>query len=274
MCLAALAVNCLAEWPLIAIANRDEFHNRPSQPLHTWTDVSPTIAAGRDLQSGGTWMGIGANGRFALLTNVRSAALQRGDRAPSRGALVVNALHGQMPSMAEAPLYSGFNLIAGQLVAPHGTGVEVELDYTTNQLDHGPQPTRLSAGVHALSNGALDCTWPKTSRLSQAMFSQFEKWQKLRNTSSPSLDIKTLEAWAFDALACTQQAPDEHLPNTGVPLEWERMLSAIKIVSPVYGTRSSAVVAVHADGQAYFTEWTYLPDGNVAGVARLQLKLI
>ncbi|HEX4842216.1 MAG TPA: NRDE family protein [Limnobacter sp.] len=268
MCLAALAIDAHPDWPLLVLANRDEFHHRPSAPLHVWPNTQPALLAGKDLQSGGTWLGVNAQGHFALLTNVRNNALNRGDAAPSRGQLVVDALHGLLPQPQQANTYSGFNLIAGRLLNAHG-GVDVKLECYSNQGATVPFALPLGNGVHVLSNGHLNEAWPKAKQLKLAV----EQLAAQPPISGDRLNWHGLEEHAVTALGSTMLAKDEELPNTGVPHEWEKMLSAVKIVSPVYGTRSSALLALQADGLLHFTEWTYTTTGAVAGKVRLQQRL-
>lgn len=253
---------------MLVLANRDEFHHRPSAPLHVWTDTHPVLLAGKDLQSSGTWLGVNARGYFALLTNVRNAELNRGETAPSRGQLVLDALSGLLPEVRQADHYSGFNLLAGQLLNHHGQ-VNVKLKCYTNQGASIPFEIPLPHGLHALSNGRMNEPWPKSQRLKLAV----EKMLTWLPGEEDEFTRERLEGAALDVLSSTSQAEDSELPNTGVPYEWEKMLSAVKIVSPVYGTRSSAMLALRANGVLHFTEWTYTPTGEVAGTVRLQLQL-
>ena len=258
MCLAALALNAHPEYPFICIANRDEFHNRPTAPLHAW---DATLFAGKDLQSGGAWLGVGTNGEFALLTNVRNAALNMPGTAPTRGELVVNAVRtGSGPAELESKHYAGFNLIRGNL---HNLGFQC----VSNQglkLDNGlPFSMQLTQGIHSLSNGHLGANWPKTRRLEAGLQAQLELSNRLPQ----------LESALFDLLAHTGLAEDSELPSTGVPYEWEKMLSAVKIVSPLYGTRSSAVILLDRSNTVHFTEITFNPTGNEIGRQRFEIPL-
>ena len=90
MCLIAWNWQPHSDLPLLLVANRDEYYARPTLPLQTWKGAS--IFAGKDLQAGGTWLGLGRGGRLAALTNVRDSRNQR-DSAPSRGALVTKITH-------------------------------------------------------------------------------------------------------------------------------------------------------------------------------------
>ena len=262
MCLAAFALNAHPEFPFVCVANRDEFHNRPTAPLHAWDNG---LFAGKDLQSGGAWLGVGKNGEFALLTNVRNAALNMPTTSPTRGELVVNSvLHGKGPTEHAALGYAGFNLI-------HGSLIQAALQCTSNQglkLDKAqPYSIPLNKGIHSLSNGHLGAPWPKTRRLETGLQGRLSTL----NAGAPA--IQELETDLFDLLAHTGHADDSELPNTGVPYEWEKMLSAVKIVSPLYGTRSSAVILLDCSNTAHFTEITFDPAGNEIGRQRFEIPL-
>lgn len=262
MCLAAIALNAHPDFPFVCVANRDEFHNRPTAPLHAWNS---TMFAGKDLQSGGAWLGVGTNGEFALLTNVRNAALNMPATAPTRGELVVNAIStGKGPSAESALEYAGFNLI-------HGNLNRLVFKCTSNQglklHNHLPFTVPLSQGIHSLSNGHLGADWPKTRKLESGLQTQ------LQILNSEATTVAQLERALFDLLAHTGLAEDDQLPSTGVPYEWEKMLSAVKIVSPLYGTRSSAVVLLDRSNTVHFTEITFDAAGNEIGQQRFEIPL-
>src|SRR5690606_2782678 len=71
MCLILFAWRPGHTVPLVVAANRDEFYARPALPLAEWADA-PGLLAGRDLEAGGTWLGLTRGGRFAALTNIRA----------------------------------------------------------------------------------------------------------------------------------------------------------------------------------------------------------
>jgi uncharacterized protein with NRDE domain len=229
MCLIVLAWQVVPGMPLLAAANRDEFYERPAQAAHWWEDA-PDICAGRDLQAGGSWLGITRGGRFAAVTNVR-APLEKRDEAESRGALVAAFLRSRAAPQAfidelatHAGRYNPFNLLVGD---------RESLVWYSNAREPGPgngQP--LAPGVYGLSNAQLDTPWPKLVH-SKAQFSS------LLCQGAPE------EAY-FEMLADTTQVCDERLPQTGVSLEWERLLSAVCIESPTYGTRVSSIVRLPA----------------------------
>jgi len=251
MCLAVLALRSLAGLPVLIAANRDEFHARPTAAAAAWPG-QPTLYAGRDLQAGGTWMGASAAGRYALVTNYRDPARQV-PGAPSRGALVEAYLRGRESPAAYAARvhrdgarYNGFNLIVG------------DTDTAWYYGNRGDAPRELPAGIYALSNHLLDTPWPKLAR-TKAAFARAV-------AHPPQPDLPALYA----ALADRAPAADDELPDTGVGRERERMLSSPFIVSPVYGTRSSTILALHADGRGELHERRFNPHGGATGETALR----
>ena len=234
MCLIVFAWKLLPSCPLIMAANRDEFFNRPAKAADWWDD-RPDVYAGRDLQEGGTWLGINRQGRFAALTNIRNGQPRRADLR-SRGELVAGYLESDQSAedylakvQQTADQYNGFNLLIGD-------GEHVF--WFSNE--NGSAPLVLQPGIYGLSNGSLDTPWPKVVR-AKAQFSS------LLCQSAPD------DAY-FDMLSDTTHAADCRLPDTGVSLEWERLLSPICIESPDYGTRASTLLKVHAAGSAELHE--------------------
>lgn len=237
MCLIVFAWQLIPDLPLIAAANRDELYERPTAPAAWWKDC-PDVYAGRDLQSQGTWMGVTRNGRFAAVTNVRSAAEKRAD-AQSRGLLVSNYLaSGASPQAyvkeiaATAGRYNGFNLLVGDK--------QQLIWFTNTDTDDVRNGRSLPAGIYGLCNGTLDTPWPKVVR-TKAQFAS------LLCQGAPQ------EAY-FEMLTDTTLASDCRLPKTGLSMEWERALSAVYIDTPQYGTRSSTVVHLHAQTGALLNE--------------------
>jgi uncharacterized protein with NRDE domain len=233
MCLIGLALDAHPRFGLVIAANRDEFFERPAAGLDWWrrSDDAPWLLAGRDLRAGGTWMGLSADGRVALLTNVRDPARHRPD-APSRGAHVPSWLESRWPTEA-ARDSNPFNLIVGD-VATH------RWQWTD---DATRPPTPLASGLHGLSNASLDTPWPKVQRLKQAMAAALDSTD----------DGPALAAALLDALADRTRAADGALPDTGVGLERERMLSAAFIATADgrYGTRCSTVLIGERQGAAW-----------------------
>lgn len=234
MCLIVLAYRYHPQYPLIVAANRDEYYRRSTVRAAFWPDHAEVLA-GRDMEKMGTWMGITRKGRFAALTNYRDPAANKPE-ARSRGELVGDFLCG-----SDAPAdylrrveqagdyYNGFNILAGDV-----TG----LFFCSNRSG---APAAVSPGIHGLSNHLLDTPWPKVTAA---------KGKMKKCLDSGTIDIEALFAILMDA----EQAPDDLLPNTGVGLEWERLLSAAFIASPDYGTRSSTILLQDDAGKVLFIE--------------------
>lgn len=243
MCLIVFAWQVVPGVPLIAAANRDEYYARPSAPASPWPE-HPQVTGGRDLQAGGSWMGIaqagagGGSARFAAITNIRAPAEHRDD-APSRGHLVAGYLAGTMSPQQyvaqiapDSAAYNGFNLVLGD---------RDTLIWYSNKGQADPRNGQpLAPGVYGLSNALLDAPWPKVLK-TKAQFAS------LLCLGAPD------EAY-FEMLADTTPAPDMRLPETGVPRDLERLLSAVRIESPAYGTRTSTVVKLYADAPAVLHE--------------------
>ncbi|HEY1058719.1 MAG TPA: NRDE family protein [Limnobacter sp.] len=256
MCLVALALGAHPEIPFICLSNRDEFHDRPTEPLNLRNNWGSRAAyAGLDLKGGGTWLALSEDGRFALLTNVRNAALNKPEPAPSRGLLVKAALDGTLEQTDNWADYSGFNLLHGNI----GTQ---QFSVLTNQrmssAQREPDIHVLKGPIHGLSNADMDADWPKTRHLK-------ERLKQLLLTMPVNPVDELIEAQGLSLLSDTTTAPDSELPNTGVPYDWEKRLSAIKIVSPLYGTRSSTVVWMTAAGKVSIRETSFGPDGQTTG---------
>jgi uncharacterized protein with NRDE domain len=242
LCLIVLAWRARQDAPLVVAANRDEWRERPAEPAHWWPD-HPALFAGRDLQAGGTWMGVTRGGRFAAITNFRDPSDKR-STARSRGELVTEFLLGSaapgeyLPTLAARSRdYNGFNLIAGD-----GDSLWY---FGSREGTARPIPP----GIHALSNHLLDEPWPKVVRARMAMEAALR-----HDDPAPPL---------FAALADTHGAPDEALPRTGVSLEWERRLAPPLILGDDYGTRASTVLVARGDGSVRVDERTLDAAGQV-----------
>jgi uncharacterized protein with NRDE domain len=243
MCLIVFAWQVVPGVPLIAAANRDEFYAREAAPAGPWPD-QPRIFAGRDLKAGGSWMGVsqveagGASPRFAAITNIRAPHEHKED-APSRGHLVADYLASNLPPQAYidsiregACAYNGFNLVVGD---------RDSLVWFSNKGEADPRNGMpLAPGIYGLSNALLDSPWPKVLK-TKAQFASL-------------LCLGAPDDAYFEMLSDTTRAPDMRLPETGVPLEVERMLSAVRIESAAYGTRSSTVVKLYSDAPAVLHE--------------------
>ncbi|NLY13839.1 MAG: NRDE family protein [Gammaproteobacteria bacterium] len=247
MCLVVFAWQPHSRQPLLLLANRDEVHGRPSAALAQWAD-QPAIYAGRDLDAGGTWLGVAEHGRFATLTNIRDTSLPLG--VQSRGALVSNYLaSGQTPKAylhevaADLSHYSGFNLLVGDLNS---------IWYISSTQ---PRPIRLTAGIYALCNGSLDTPWPKLVRV-RSLFAQH---------------LHAPDARLFELMQDEQRADDDQLPDTGVGLVMERMLSSIFIRGEVYGTRATSLLRRFADGSTTLVERSYAANGRFTGQVQVEL---
>lgn len=220
MCVAVMAWNAHPRWLLVVAANRDELHDRPAAPLHAWADGSG-IVAGRDLRSGGTWLGVNGQGRCVLVTNRHAAGYPLPDR-PSRGELVTALLKGADPQRIAISSHNPFNLFVGD---PDGALV------LTNQ----PADLRraLWPGVHGLSNGAYDAPWPKTVQLSSAL----TYW-----LAGPAGDVSAL----FPALS-------DMTPLAGPNARH----SSVFIRDDSYGTRCSTVLAIDRQGHGIIIERSF-----------------
>jgi uncharacterized protein with NRDE domain len=248
MCLIVFAWRPGHAQPLIVAANRDEFYARPSLPLAQWPEA-PQVYAGRDLEAGGTWLGVGANGRFAALTNIRDP--HQPPARKSRGELVARFLGGDMPIddylsdvVARSLEYSGFNLLVGN----------------ANELWHfnarETEAVMLPPGVYGLSNAGLDTPWPKLLKARAAL-------EEVLDDPQPQALLALLND--------PQTAPFAELPDTGVGLATETLLSSVFIASPTYGTRASTALIVHADGTRHMVERSFGPYGGHLGEVEVRV---
>jgi uncharacterized protein with NRDE domain len=251
MCLLVLAWKQHPRYRLILAGNRDEFHDRPAAPLSWWQDDA-RILAGRDLKAGGTWLGVARSGRFGVVTNYRDLQAPI-EGAPSRGQLVPRFLTGATSPKeflddlrGAAPRYSGFNLLVGGARA---------LYYFSNR---GPaDPTVLAPGIYGLSNHLLDTPWPKLTRTR-------ERFESL--LAQPDVAAEDL----FAMLGDRQPAASTHLPATGLPEQWERIVSAPFVVNERYGTRCSSVLLVERNGRTILHERRFDAAGVQTGTSRCE----
>jgi uncharacterized protein with NRDE domain len=252
MCLILIAWRSTAAFPCVIAANRDEFHNRPAETAHWWQS-EPKILAGRDLKAGGTWLGMTRSGRFAALTNFRDPEQRKAD-SPSRGNLVTSILRSSAGIsetlhrlQQEGSAYNGFNLLFSD-------GEKLAIYESMSGIGR-----ELGPGIYGLSNHLLDTPWPKVQAA------------KSRLSSALSLLPDTRPALAL--LRDEQLAPDEHLPQTGMSQDWERLLSSAFIRSPTYGTRSSTVLQVDRGRHVSFEEWTWDEAGHETTQVKFQFEL-
>ncbi|MGE0099460.1 MAG: NRDE family protein [Hydrogenophaga sp.] len=277
MCLIAFALHAEPACPLLIAANRDEFLDRPTAPLHRWNLPDGTeVVGGRDLRDGGTWLGLSPQGRVAMLTNVRQAIVGPGAR--SRGELVTRWLQGDSDEAGftediDPGAYGGFNLVVGDFHARRWRWLSNRHPENPHEV-HSPalHHRALGAGVYGLSNASLDTPWPKTQHLKQAMHTAL---QRLRHDATGQWADPLAQA-LFDG----QPAPDTDMPRTGVPSEAERALSSAFVRMPerAYGTRSSLLVSTRpaAEGwQVDLMEWTHDHAAGVApGEAQHRVELV
>jgi len=254
MCLALIAYRTHPRYPLVLAANRDEFHARPAQALHWWND-GVRMLAGRDLQAGGSWLGLDAAGRIALVTNYRDPSLPRPD-GTSRGSLIGEFLGGAdsasefaRATAARAREFSGFNLLAMDREG---------LAYVTSHPE--PETRVLEPGIYGLSNKQLDTPWPKLLRARE----RFER-ELAGDHPEPAALMRLLSD--------RNTAADGDLPDTGIGLEWERLLSSAFIVSESYGTRCSTVVLVSGDGIVTVEERSHAPHGGATMRVRMAFQI-
>jgi uncharacterized protein with NRDE domain len=247
MCLLLLALQSHPTFRLVVAANRDEFYDRPAAAAGFWSE-NPSILAGRDLDGGGTWLGVTLDGRFAALTNFREPGKHRTD-APSRGGLVEAFLKERVSASQyvedlarRGHPYNGFSFVAwdGHYLA-----------YGSNRDPVGPKV--LDPGLYGLSNGTLDEPWPKVTRAKMLLEEALEG-------SGDGLQDRL-----FTLLGDQNEVPDDALPRTGLPVSWERALSPIFVTAGRHGTRCSTVLLLKTKGRVEFEERGFSSDGRPAG---------
>jgi uncharacterized protein with NRDE domain len=242
MCLILFAHEIHPEFPLVIAANRDEFYSRPTETAKWW-ETEPGLLGGRDLIGGGSWFGVNRQGKFAAITNVREPE-RFNTEAPSRGPLVTDYLLDPIHPKEyfekirkSGKEYNGFNLLLG---------FHKDIYYFSNRSEDFE---KLAPGVYGLSNHLLDTPWPKVEK---------GKTKLKKALGNGQIEPDQL----FDDLLDKDQAPDKELPATGVPLEWERGLSAMFIELENYGTRCSTLLLRDRDDQIYFEERSYIPENS------------
>jgi uncharacterized protein with NRDE domain len=250
MCVSAVAIGASPHWPVLLAGNRDEALARPTAALHAWsTPNGVSVRGGRDELDGGGWLLVSADGKAAaLVTNVRDAQLKRGEF--SRGQLTVAWVEavasGQVQPFLDrlkspqfAQSHGGYNLICGlpqQGIWWHHNNRE------------GAGLRQVTAGVHGVSNASLNTPWPKT--------------RKLQNSALQALEHKDFDALSqtlWTTLSDSRPAAPPECPGTGVGLQAERALSSVYIHWPerAYGTRSSHILALDAQGHWHMVERCY-----------------
>jgi len=240
-------------YKLIVVANRDEFYDRATATADFWEDY-PDILGGRDLLHTGTWLGMTRGGRFAALTNYRDP--NEGQRRFSRGDIVRDFL-----AESDAPVhfiqkisnnkenYGGYNIVVGD--GNH-------LFHYNNVLD---EMNEITSGTHSLSNHTLNTPWPKVA-----------KGKKRLSEYVQSCPGEVAVNSLFDIISDQTMADDLELPETGVGLEMERLLSPMFIKIPNYGTRSSTVLLTDKENHVTFVERTF-QDGEFQVENRFVFKI-
>lgn len=240
MCLIVFSYRQHPKYDLIFAANRDEFFRRPAREARFWPE-HPHLLAGKDLEAGGTWMGITTGGHFSAITNFRDMSVHK-ENAPSRGHLVLDYLIQEQDPEAflhqideKADLYNGFNLLMGTID---------KLLYYSNQTR---RIQTIRPGLYGLSNHLLNTPWPKVERARHQLQDLLDR------------DAVTEEN-LLRLLMDGRPAPDEELPDTGLPKELERAVSSIFIKSSHYGTRASTVLLIDKQGEVTFCERRHGPE--------------
>jgi uncharacterized protein with NRDE domain len=255
MCLLVLAWRVHPRYRLVAAANRDEFHERPAAALAKWP-APVEILAGRDLRANGTWLALDRQRRFGVVTNFRELQRPRA-AAPSRGELIPGYLRSaDSPQdyfaalQGKAAEYSGFSLLLAD---------QASLWYGSNRGSPFARP--LAPGVYGLSNESLDTPWPKLQRVRRG----FEDWLH----DVPAGEPQRLFALLGDR---TRVSDEAQLPNTGLAIEWERVLSSPFVQHSDYGTRCSTVLMLEDSGAFYLAERRFDAHGNSQGESEFKLN--
>lgn len=252
MCLILFSWRAHPRYRLVLAANRDEFHERPTRAADFWPR-EPDWLAGRDLQAGGTWLGVTRSGRFAAVTNFREPLAPEAPLERSRGELVTDFLGGgQAPLphadslLASASSYRGFNLLLG---------TSESLVYVSNRPERVEE---ITSGGHGLSNHLLDTDWPKVHSGRARMDGLLQR---------DRVDAEDL----LGLLTERSTVPGEMPRDASDGAIRRHLMNHYFIVSPTYGTRSSTVVLIDHDGGIEFVERRFAPDGSETGTSRFQL---
>jgi len=253
MCLLLLAYNAHPNYRLIIAANRDEFYARQTLGLHNWKD-HPELFAGKDMEGGGTWLGVTKNGRIAAITNFRDMSKIKTD-APTRGKLVTDFLLTKISSgkysdilIEKSDIYNGYNLIYGTLD---------NLNYFSNITR---EADKLSSGIYGLSNHLLDSPWPKV--------------RKSKNRFTELLEEPVPSKYElFELLKDNEIFADDDLPKTGLPKEQEKIVSPIFILSETYGTRSSSLIFIDKDDNVQFLEKSFDSESKTWETSTFNFKI-
>ena len=254
MCLILFAWQAHPRYSLIVAANREEFHERPTAAAEFWRDY-PDLLAGRDLQAGGTWLGVTRRGRFAAITNYREPLAPEPPSEHSRGHLVRDFLAAEASPHTHAArlldqgaVYQGFNLLLGD---------SGQLVYVSNRSD---QVVSVTAGVHGLSNHLLDTDWPKVHSGRDYLETLLEE---------DRVDSEALFGMLTDRTLTPGRMPPD-FENSDLP---EQLMRHYFIVSPIYGTRSSTVLLADHEGNVEFLERQFGPAGKTTGTKRFRFRI-
>jgi len=235
---------------LVLAANRDEFYERPTQEAHWWK-TEPPILAGKDLKMGGTWIGITKAGKWAAVTNYRQFPVKE-EHQSSRGSLVTDYLNNEIDEVSylnkleeKANNFDGYNLLFG----------DMDMLYWYSNKNPRSRPTARSRGtaplvpgIYGLSNHLLDSPWPKVENGKAKLKEILDEGEKINPNS------------LFSRMKDNTAYPDDKLPETGVGIEFERVLSPAFIKTDVYGSRSTTVLLINNDNEVYFEERSYVPE--------------
>ena len=241
MCVIFFSFKQHPKYPLILIANRDEFYDRPTAEAGFWEDY-PEILAGRDMVGKGTWLGVTKNGRFSAVTNFRDPNQEKGSK--SRGELVAGFLKSEISSKEylesvkeNSGDYTGFNLLVGEI-----NREKQEMFYFSNREN---EVRKLQDGLYGLSNNFLDVPWRKVEKGKEEL-------------ADLLYDEELQKDDLFGILSDGELAEDNELPDTGIGYEKEKPLSAIFIETPIYGTRCSTVLTFNDDLEVDFEERVFV----------------
>ncbi len=242
MCVVAIAWQAHPKYQLVLAGNRDELHARPAAPVARWEDA-PLVIGGRDLQSGGTWLGVSEAGRLAVVTNLRDF----GDPNParmSRGALLTDYLsndgqYSQLPT-GRMDDFNPFSLIVADANGPR------LLANRPNLVDQCLNP-----GVHGLSNTPANIAWPRRDYLAEML----ARW--VLDGSAPAEHL-------FDVLA-RRYLPAKFQGDDGDS-------APIFLADEIYGTRCSTIIAIDYDGQGLALERSFGPAGSPRGEVQISFQ--
>ena len=252
VCLVILAFDAHKNYPLLVAANRDEFHARPTRKADWWSDA-PDIVGGRDLQAGGTWLGVQRGGRFATVTNYSGAAEKRAG-VRSRGHLVTDFLQGTKSPVAylesiRGDDYAGFNLLVTD---------GASLGYLSNR---GGGLRELPPGVYGLSNATLDEPWEKVERSKNLL---------LQLIDAGSVNKSQL----LRILGDRNKGPVDEVRSDRLPFAIAHAITAPFIVTAEYGTRCSTIVRADSNGRWDLQERRFDASGDNVGESRYSFSVV